>query len=189
MPPLSVSLVRSFIRIRDAYSRISRSCNGCALRRRQSGRNKRVGTRVQRSRTHGIRLTSDSLPPLTREDVTMHGHQTAARRSPNHHSRSAQIDRPHRAAARARIAGSALIAALAMSGANASAAPAPADGALANYAAIEQALLDGHSVVNVRLDMSHCTSTEGNKPGPAIRGGVSIGSFLIPEGRFIAFID
>jgi VirK protein len=119
----------------------------------------------------------------------MHGHQTAARRSPNHHSRSAQIDRPHRAAARARIAGAALIAALAMSGGNASAAPAPADGALANYAAIEQALLDGHSVVNVRLDMSHCTSTEGNKPGPAIRGGVSIGSFLIPEGRFIAFID
>jgi hypothetical protein len=88
----------------------------------------------------------------------------------------------------ARVAGTALIAALATAFAQ-HASAAPADGALANYAALEQTLMDGHSVVNVRLDMSRCTSTDGGKPGPAIRGGVSIGSFLIPEGRYIAFID
>jgi hypothetical protein len=121
----------------------------------------------------------------------MNGRQTAARRSSNPTSRSDRLDRFNRSALHARIAGAALIAAVAIFGgnANAASAPAPADGALANYAALEQALMDGHSVVNVRLEMNRCTSIEGNKPGPAIRGGVSIGSFLIPEGRYIAFID
>jgi hypothetical protein len=121
----------------------------------------------------------------------MNGRQTAARRSSKHNARFNPLIRFDRSAARARIAGAALTAALAVFGGNASAASAttPADGALANYAAIEQALMDGHSVVSVRLEMSRCTSSEGNKPGPAIRGGVSIGSFLIPEGRYIAFID
>jgi hypothetical protein len=110
----------------------------------------------------------------------MNGRQTAARRSLNNNRSAARGAR--------RMAGTALIVALAAAfGQNASAAPA--DGALANYAALEQTLMDGHSVVNVRLDMSRCTATEGGKPGPAIRGGVSINSFLIPDGRFIAFID
>jgi hypothetical protein len=128
----------------------------------------------------------------------MNDRQTAARRSLNNTSRSSRLDRLGRLdrftrfGLHARIAGAALIAAVAAFGGNASAAstsPAPADGALANYAALEQVLMDGHSVVNVRLEMNRCTSIDGNKPGPAIRGGVSIGSFLIPEGRYIAFID
>ncbi|QYD73648.1 VirK family protein [Paraburkholderia edwinii] len=119
----------------------------------------------------------------------MNGRQTAARQGSNNNGRSNRFNRSGRTAARARAAGAALLAALAVFGQSAHAAPAAADGALASYAAIEQALMDGHSVVNVRLEMSRCTSTEGNKPGPAIRGGVSIGSFLIPEGRYIAFID
>ncbi|GAB7521613.1 VirK family protein [Paraburkholderia sp. 2C] len=116
----------------------------------------------------------------------MIGRQTAARRSPNNNNcRPKRFNR----SARPRIAGVALIAALALFGEHAGAATAPADGALANYAAIEQALMDGHSVVSLRLEMNRCTSTESGKAGPAIRGGVSIGSFLIPEGRYIAFID
>jgi hypothetical protein len=63
------------------------------------------------------------------------------------------------------------------------------DGVLADYTALQQALNDGESIVSVRLDMSRCTSADGGKPGPALRGGLRIDSFLIPDGRYIAFID
>src|SRR5262245_27533808 len=83
----------------------------------------------------------------------------------------------------ARMAGIALIAALATAGETARAASP--DGALADYTALEHALTDGRSIVSVRLDMSRCTSAEGGKPGPALRGGVRIDSYLIPDGRYI----
>jgi hypothetical protein len=110
----------------------------------------------------------------------MNGRQTAMQRSLNNSP-------ANRFAARGRIAGVALIAALALFGETARAAGA--DGTLANYAALEQALTDGHNSVDMRLDLSRCTSTDGGKPGPAIRGGMTIGTFLIPEGRYIAFLD
>jgi VirK protein len=90
-------------------------------------------------------------------------------------------------AASRRMAGVTLIAALAASAGTAHAASA--DGALADYTALEQALTDGQSTVSVRLDMSRCTSTENGKPGPAVRGGLRIDTYLIPDNRFIAFSD
>jgi hypothetical protein len=86
----------------------------------------------------------------------------------------------------ARAAGIALVAALAAFGETAHAASG--DGALADYTALEHALSDGRTV-SVRIDMNHCTAAEGGKPGPAFRGGLRIDSWLIPDGRYIAFID
>ncbi|CAB3762228.1 VirK family protein [Paraburkholderia humisilvae] len=101
--------------------------------------------------------------------------------------RSLNTGRFTRFAVCTRVAGIALIAALAVPGESARAAN-PA-GALADYTALEHALADGGSIVNVRLDLSRCTSIESGKPGPALRGGMRIDAWLIPDGRYIAFID
>jgi hypothetical protein len=65
---------------------------------------------------------------------------------------------------------------------------APETGALADYAALEQALTQGDTV-SVQLDLGHCTSKDGNHSGPAVRGGTHIDSYLIGPDRTIAFID
>jgi VirK protein len=69
----------------------------------------------------------------------------------------------------------------------ASHAASPA-GTLADYSALEQALDEGQTV-NVRIDFTHCTSKDGNHPGPNLHGGVRIDSYIVLPDRNIAFSD
>jgi hypothetical protein len=59
---------------------------------------------------------------------------------------------------------------------------------LRDYTALSKALDDGRSVTT-QMDFRRCTLGDGNLPGPPLRGGHRVGSYLILEDRYIAFSD
>lgn len=65
---------------------------------------------------------------------------------------------------------------------------ASATPSLSTYTQLENALNAGKSV-HVALDFSRCTVAGSQQAGPSLKGGMQIGSFLIPDGKFIAFSD
>ncbi|GAB2888746.1 hypothetical protein GCM10027093_24420 [Paraburkholderia jirisanensis] len=88
-------------------------------------------------------------------------------------------------AAGRKLAGLALCAALA--GLSGAAQAAPEANTLADYAALDQALAQGNAI-SVQVDLSRCTSKEGDH-GPNVRGGVRIDSYFVGPDRVIVFID
>jgi hypothetical protein len=65
---------------------------------------------------------------------------------------------------------------------------APVVNPLPDYAALEQALVQGASV-SAQIDLSRCRTKDGDQAGPDVHGGMHIHSYLVGPDHVIAFID
>jgi len=59
---------------------------------------------------------------------------------------------------------------------------------ISGYAQLESALTEGQDI-SVQVDLGRCTVADTGKPGPQLRGGTRIGTFLIPDNKYVAFTD